>query len=159
MSKIIDPTRGILDALINSGVIENHGVRQKNPRRVAAALRQHAKARKLKREAKEALAAPIDPPRRHRRPGFKPIGQRRYDRVVRVMAPGLWYSRGDLTRAAGFGLDARGYLMRSLLTGALATRAPNPKAGTGTSTCPAPQWLYRLTVKGEALRELCRLLA
>lgn len=81
-----------------------------------------------------------------------------YDQIVRRMAPGHWYSGGDLTTAAGFGLDARGYLMRSLLAGALATRARNPKAGTGTSTRPAPQWLYRLTAKGERLRDLCRLL-
>jgi hypothetical protein len=101
----------------------------------------------------------IDPPRCHRRPGFKPIGTRMYDQIVRRMVPGHWYSRGDLTRAAGFGMDARGYLMRSLLAGSLATRAPNPASGTGTSTRPAPQWLYRLTAKGEALRDLCRLLA
>jgi hypothetical protein len=148
----------ILKRLVAAGLVKNFGARQKNPRRVAAALRQHAKARKLKREAKEASAAPIDPPRRHRRPGFKPIGTRMYDQVVRRMVPGHWYSRGDLASAAGFGVDARGSLMRSLLAGTLATRAPNPQAGSGTSTRPAPQWLYRLTAKGEALRHLCRLL-
>jgi hypothetical protein len=158
MSNFCDPTRSIFDSLINSGVVDNYGARQPNPRRVAAALRQHTKARRLKREAKEALAAPIAPTRCHRRPGFKPIGTRMYDQIVRRMVPGHWYSRGDLASAAGFGLDARGHLMRSLLTGALATRAPNPDADAGTSTCPAPQWLYRLTAKGEALRDLCRLL-
>jgi hypothetical protein len=159
MSKIIDPPHSIFGALIKSGLVENNGIRKKNPRRVAAALRQHTKARKLKRKAKEALAAPIDPPPRcHRRPGFKPIGTRMYDQIVRRMVPGLWYARGDLASAAGFGLDSRGSLMRSLLAGALATRARNPQADAGTSTCPAPQWLYRLTEKGEALRGLCRLL-
>ena len=158
MSKIIDPPHNIFGALIKSGLIQNYGARQKNPRRVAAALRQHAKARKLKREAKER-SAPIDAPQCRRRPGSKPIGTRMYDQVVRRMVPGHWYSRGDLASAAGFGLDSRGSLMRSLLAGALATRARNPQADIGTSTRPAPQWLYRLTAKGEALRELCRLLS
>jgi hypothetical protein len=56
-----------------------------------------------------------------------------------VMKPGGWFSRGDLARAAGFDLDARGDLVCSLLAGSLATRARNPKAGTGTSTCQEPQ--------------------
>ena len=153
-----DQQGDILNRLVAAGLVENFGARQKNPRRVAAARRQHANARRAKREAKE-LAAPIDPPRCHRRPGFKPIGTRMYDQIVRRMVPGHWYSRGDLASAAGFGMNARGSLMRSLLAGALATRARNPQADTGTSTRPAPQWLYRLTAKGEALRDLCRLLA
>ena len=159
MGKFFDTPGGTLDGLIKSGLVENYGIPQKNPRRVAAAQQQHARARKARREAKEALTPPPIAPRRRRRPGFKPIGTRMYDQIVRRMLPGHWYSRGDLARAAGFGLDARGYLMRSLLANALATRARNSDAGSGTPTRPAPQWLYGLTPKGETLRELCKLLA
>lgn len=129
----------------------------KNPKRVGAALRQHAKARKAKREAKEA-ATPIIPRAPRPRPGFKPIGQRRYDRIIRRMGPGFWHSRGDLARAAGFSRDARGYVAQVLIRNALATRAANPQAASGTKTRPAPQWLYRLTKKGEALQDMLRLL-
>ena len=75
------------------------------------------------------------------------------------MEPGNWYAGRDLARAAGYGSDAAGDLMRSLLTNALVTRTRNPEAASGTPTCPAPQWLYRLTPKGETLRALCNLLA
>jgi hypothetical protein len=153
-----NPASDILGALIAAGLADNGGMRQRNPKRVAAARAHHAKIRRAKRIAKEALAPPIEPPQRRRRPGFKPIGTRQYDRVVQVMEPGGWYSRGDLAKAVGFSRDARGYVTRALLPLALATRARNPKADTGTSTCPAPAWLYRLTPKGEALRKLCSLL-
>jgi hypothetical protein len=158
MSNFGDPPRGIFDSLTTTGLVENYGIRQKNPKRVAAALRIHAMRRRAKREAKEA-AAPIAPPRRRARPGFLPIGRRRFDRAVRVMVPGRWYARGDIARATGFDRDARGDLMRAMLTRELASRAPNPDAGTGSRTCPEPEWLYRLTPKGEALRTLCGLLA
>jgi hypothetical protein len=157
MSKFFEPPGGILTGLINSGLVENYGIPQKNPRRVAASLRHHARARKARREAKEALSPPIAP-RRHLQPGPKPIGTRMYDPVLRVMSPGNWYARGDLARAVGVGLDARGHLVRSLLANALATRTRNPEAASGTPTRPEPQWLYRLTAKGEALRALCNLL-
>lgn len=156
MSKFSVPPGGILDTLTATGLVENHGIRQKDPRRVAAGLRQQARARRARREAKEALAPPIVAPPR-RRPGFKPIGQRRYDRVIRVMEPGLWYARGDLARAAGFDRDARGYVTMALLYNALATRS-RPGGDPGTKTCPAPHWLYQLTEKGEALRSLLVLL-
>jgi hypothetical protein len=159
MSNIDGQIVGIFDSLVGTGLIKNNGRRQKNLRRVAAALRVHAQRRKLKREAKQALEPLIDSAPRRRRPGFKPIGERRYDKIVRLMKPGLWYARGDLTQAAGFGRDARGDLMRSLLTNALATRAPNPQAAAGTECRPEPQWFYRLTPKGEVLSEICRLLA
>jgi hypothetical protein len=159
MSNFFDQPGSILDSLINSGLVEDYGVAQKNPKRVAAAQQQHAQARRARRQAKEALAPPIDPPRRHRRPGHKPIGTRMYDRVLRVMEPGHWHPAGDLVRAAGYVLRARGNLMRSLLTGELVTRARNPGAASGTPTRPAPQWLYQLTPKGETVRELCKLLA
>jgi hypothetical protein len=150
---------GILNSLFKSGLVKNFGARQKNPKRVAAALRQHANARRAKRIAKEALRPPSAPSQRHRRPGPKPIGERKYDQIVLCMLAAHWYSGGDLCRAAGFDLGERGYLMRSMLADALVTRAPNPAAGNGTPTRPEPQWLYRLTPKGEHLRELCRLLA
>jgi hypothetical protein len=110
MSKFFDPPGGILAGLINSGLVDNYGIPQKNPRRVAASLRQHARARRARREAKEALAPPIDPPPRRRRPGAKPIGTRKFDRVLRLMKPDDWYAAGDLARAAGFGSDAAGDL-------------------------------------------------
>ena len=69
------------------------------------------------------------------------------------MLPGHWYSRGDLCRCAGFGPNARGELMRTLLEKELATRTRNPEAGKGPSYNPEPVWLYRLAPKGEALRE------
>ena len=157
MSKFINPTGGIFNSLTATGLVEDYGQRQPNPKRVAAARRVHALRRRAKREAKEALAPPpVDAPA-PRRPGFKPIGQRRYDRIVRVMEPGLWYSRGDLARAVGFDRDARGYVPLALLSNALATRS-RPGGEPGTKTCPAPHWLYRLTPKGEALADLLDLL-
>ena len=159
MSKFNYPPGGVFDGLINLGLVENNGVRQKNPRRVAAALQQHGRARRARREAKEALAPPIAQRRRGRRPGPLPIGTRRFDRVLRIMPPGNWYAGGDLARGAGYESDAAGDLMRSLLANALVTRAPNPDAASGTPTRPEPQWLYCLTAKGESLRELCKLLA
>ena len=145
----------ILANLIKAGVVEDQPDARKNFRRSAAAKLGHARRRKRRRELKEALAATVDPPPPPcRRPGPLPIGQRRYDRIVRVMEPGRWYARGDLARAAGFGLNARGELMRTLLANALATRARNPDAGKGPSHNPEPLWLYRLTPgRGEALRE------
>jgi hypothetical protein len=103
---------------------------------------------------KEALAAIVDLPRPpRRRPGPLPIGQRRYDRIVQGMTPGCWYARGDLARMAGFGPDARGEMVRTLLANALATRTRNPDAGEGPSHNREPEWFYKLTPKGEALRE------
>jgi hypothetical protein len=154
-----NPASDIVGALIAAGLASNGGMREKNPKRVAAALAHHAKIRRATRIAKEALAAPVEPPRRQRRPGFKPIGTRKYDRVVRIMRPGEWYARGDLAKAVGFGRDARGYVTQALLSSALVTRVHYSKAGTGSPTCPEPHWLYGLTAKGEALRELCLLLS
>ena len=74
------------------------------------------------------------------------------------MEPGLYYARGDLARGAGFGLNARGELVRTLLAAHLVTRVPYSEAGKGSPNNPEPLWLYRLTPKGEALREqLCGL--
>jgi hypothetical protein len=157
MSIICHPPHNVFGALIKSGLIQNYGARQKNPKRVAAALRHHASARRAKRIANEALAPPSAPPQR--RPGFKPIGTRMYDRVVPLMLPGHWYSRGDLAHAAGLGVNGRGTISRMVERGGLLVRAPNPAAGKGTPTRPEPRWLYRLTPKGERLGEMCRLLA
>lgn len=162
MSKFGDPPRSIFDRLVGTGLIENNGIREKNPRRVAAARQQHAQARKKRREAKEALAELIeDPPRpapARRRPGPLPVGTRRHDRIIRAMKPGLWYARSDMVAAAGFGLNARGEMARTLLKHGLATRSRNPDAGKGTPTRPEPHWLHQLTPKGVALRELLLLL-
>jgi hypothetical protein len=156
----------IFDALIKSGLIETHPDQCKSFRRSAAALLGHARRRRKLREAKEArrnAEAALDalvnlPPPPHRRPGSLPIGQRRYDRIIRFMEPGLYYARGDLARGAGFGLNARGELVRTLLAAHLVTRVPYSEAGKGSPNNPEPLWLYRLTPKGEALREqLCGL--
>jgi hypothetical protein len=155
----------IFDALMKFGYVADHPDAHKNFRRSAAALLGHARRRKRRREAKEArrnaedaLAAMVDlPPPPHRRPGSLPIGQRRFDRIIRFMEPGLYYARGDLARGAGFGLNARGELVRTLLANALVTRVPYSEAGKGSPNNPEPLWLYRLTSKGEALREqLCQ---
>jgi hypothetical protein len=156
----------IFDALMKSGYVADHPDAHKNFRRSEAALLGHARRRKKLREAKEArqkaedaLAALVDPPPSpHRRPGSLPIGQRRFDRIIRLMEPGKWYARGDIVRWAGLGLNARGEMVRTLRAYALVERTRNPDAGKGPSNNPEPWWLYRLTPKGEALREqLCRL--
>jgi hypothetical protein len=151
---VTSPPVSIFDALIKAGLIEDHPDAHKDLRRSEAAKLGHARRRKRIRENKEALAALADPPPPpRRRPGPLPVGQRRYDRVVRVMEPGCWYARGDLAREAGFGPDVRGELMRTLLANALVERTRNPTAGKGPSNNQEPLWLYRLTPKGEALRD------
>jgi hypothetical protein len=147
---------------MKSGCVEDHPDAHKSLRRSAAALLGHARRRKKLREAKEArqnaedaLAALVDlPPPPHRRPGSLPIGQRRFDRIVRLMEPGCWYARGDLVRWARLGLNARGEMMRTLRAYALVERTRNPDAGKGPRNNPEPLWLYRLTKKGDALRAL-----
>jgi hypothetical protein len=151
----------IFDALVKAGCIEDQPDAHKDLRRSEAAKLGHARRRKRIREDKEALAALVDPPPPpRRRPGPLPVGQRRYDRVVRVMEPGCWYGRGDLMHMAGFGPNTRGEIVRTLQANALAERVRYSKAGQGPSHNPEPWWLYKLTPKGEALRdELCRLAA
>jgi hypothetical protein len=148
------PPVSIFEALVKAGCIEDHADAHKDLRRSEAALLGHARRRKRIRENKEALAALVDPPSPpRRRPGPLPVGQRRYDRVVRVMEPGRWYARGDLMHMAGFGLNTRGEMVRTLLAKALAERLRYSKAGQGPSHNPEPLWLYKLTSKGEALRD------
>ena len=79
--------------------------------------------------------------------------------MLRFMIPGQWHTRGALARAAGYGLDARGSLVRSLLANALVKRVcrQTPRKGPGNN--PEHKCIYTLTPKGEALRALCNLLA
>jgi len=162
MSSFNSAKDGVFDSLIASGLVENNGKRQKNPKRVAAALAWRARERNAKRVAKGALAAMIgddtQAPRPRRRPGYKPIGQRQYDRVLRVMQPGQWHARGDMARAAGYGLDARGSLTRALLANALVKRVCRRGPTKGPGNNPEPDCLYSLTPKGEALAALCKML-
>lgn len=86
-------------------------------------------------------------------------GDRIADRMLAGMEPGGWYGRGDLIRFAGVGRYARGKVQQYLLARGYVERARNPEwrrlpapseimAGAEVE----PEFLYRLTARGEMER-------
>jgi hypothetical protein len=127
--------------------------RQDGKRRAAWARQAPARARA---EARLAEA------RRGRlRRGF--LGSRLVDRFAMAMVPGEWWGCDDVARAAGASRSARSKMTQVMLPTALVERARNPEwvplaMCVRARVAQPPKWLYRLTVKGEALRALCLLL-
>jgi hypothetical protein len=75
------------------------------------------------------------------------------------MEPGSWYGVGDITRALGEPRSSRGVVQQVLLPRGLVRRARNPARGVRLNPWQImaggdqePDWLYRLTEKGEAYR-------
>ena len=89
----------------------------------------------------------------------KPFGERWVDRCVKVMLPGEWYADRDLQIAMRAEEDQP--VQVEPLRQGMIERRRNPE-WKGQNRHPrevqAPKWLYRLTVRGEALRDLCLML-
>lgn len=93
------------------------------------------------------------------------FGDRIVDHMVRAMAPGQWYGRGDIIQACGYGRPQRGKVNQALLPSGLVERRRNPayaghvdprRAARGMAE---PLWLYRLTRLGELQREALALIS
>lgn len=142
---------------------------RKGPRRLTAkeAERRRKRQRMLKRRrrakrvreraARDTAAAYARKPRLWR----LPFGARAHDRMLRRMVPGEWYGQRDIVRLAGCGREWSSKVHQVLRPQGLVERARNP-AWRGplnplrimAGEMPEPKYVYRLTAKGEAMREL-----
>lgn len=92
-------------------------------------------------------------------------------RIALAMRPGHWYGRPDLERATGAGRNNIRGRIASMLRGGLVETARDPDApgrhypkgeqihSAASIARRQPEWLFRLTDVGEALRRRAALLA
>jgi hypothetical protein len=81
--------------------------------------------------------------------------------MVAAMAPGEWYGRNDIARLAGLAKYFNGKVLQELLPRGLVERRRNPAYDgrlVARGAVVEPPWVYRLTARGELVRELVRLI-
>lgn len=93
-------------------------------------------------------------------------GERLADRMVKAMAPGLWYGQRDITRAMGLPRGHNAKLLQELWPRRWVERRRNPayRGAAKMAQCrpgggAEPIWLYRLTRLGELHREAVLMVA
>lgn len=131
---------------------------QRGPRRMTAGqLERMRQAKREKQRARQRAATERWWAQRGKAK-VTPLGERWQDRCVRAMRPGEWYADRDLQILMHAGEDQPVQLVARKEGLIERRRNPDWKGQNRYGEMQQPKWLYRLTEKGEARKELCELL-